>query len=77
MLTQLRVLNAAAKETRTINEWKQLKRLNSLYAYSDLDDPDEIENQGFKQDKKVITEQSNSEIVEAEFESQNHESEYP
>ena len=50
ILTQLRVLNAAAKETRTQVEWKELKRLNSLLAYSDLDDPAELENHGFKKD---------------------------
>ena len=50
ILTQLRVLNAAAKETRTKLEWKELKRLNSLLAYSDLDDPDELENHGFRKE---------------------------
>ena len=50
ILTQLRVLNAAAKETRTKLEWKELKRLNSLLAYSDLDDPDELANHGFRKE---------------------------
>ena len=34
---ELRVLKAAAKETRTAEEWINLRRANLLLAYSDLD----------------------------------------
>ena len=37
IIQQIRVLNAAAKETRTTEEWYDLRRKHSLIAYEDLD----------------------------------------
>ena len=37
IIMELRVLKAAAKETRTAEEWINLRRANLLLAYSDLD----------------------------------------
>ena len=37
IIMELRVLKAAAKETRSAEEWLKLRRANLLMAYSDLD----------------------------------------
>ena len=37
IVQQLRVLNAAAQETRTKKEWKKLRQQHALMAYSDLE----------------------------------------
>ena len=42
IIQQIRVLNAAAKETRSPEEWYKLRRTHSLMAYEDLDTDDEF-----------------------------------
>lgn len=42
IIQQIRVLNAAAKETRSTEEWYKLRRTHSLMAYEDLDTDDEF-----------------------------------
>lgn len=37
IITQLRVLNAACKETRTAAEWEQLENDHKMIAFSDLE----------------------------------------
>jgi len=36
IIRQLRVLNAAAKETRNVEQWEQLRRKHEFVAYEDL-----------------------------------------
>ena len=38
IITQLRVLNAACKETRTKDQWYLLEKTHSMLAYSDFED---------------------------------------
>lgn len=42
IIQQIRVLNAAAKETRSPEEWYKLRRTHSLKAYEDLDTDEEF-----------------------------------
>ena len=42
IVQQIRVLRAATKKRLTKQEWQKLKRENSLMAYSDLEDVQEV-----------------------------------
>ena len=63
IIQQLRVLNAACKETRTDEEWQRLQNAHALIAFEDLNseaDDDEIINYAIKtQRSRKFTTQNN------------------
>ena len=59
IIQQLRVLNAAAKETRTPEEWYKLRRTHSLMAYEDLDTDEEFSEAS---EREIINELENQPV---------------
>ena len=55
IISQLRVLNAAVRETKTAREWENLIRKKSLIAYSDLDESNTLTKSDFKEDSLNLT----------------------
>ena len=66
IIQQLRVLNAACKETRTDEEWKKLQDTHSLIAFEDLNsevDEAEVNNYAAHEQKRSNRIQDNNEVL--------------